>query len=104
MSSLVEMLVDILLYVKSAKYFLAFFHGESPKARAPSPVPDDLPGRVEAAGTHHTAAGVRRRAAQIEPLHRGPVVGVTRYRAEAEHVRQAHRPLHDIAAGDAPQP
>ena len=68
------------------------------------PVPQDLARRVPAAGADHAAAGVRRRAAQVQALHRRAVVGEARRRPQAEQLRQPHRPLEDVAARQPERP
>jgi hypothetical protein len=67
-----------------------------------SPIPQNLPRGVPAAGAHDAAAGVRGGSAEVEALHRRAVVRVPAHRPETEHAVQVHRSLHDVAARDAP--
>src|SRR6185437_12638579 len=53
---------------------------------------------VVAARAHDAASGVRGRAAQVQVLHRRPVVGVAGYGSQEEKLRERHRALEDVAA------
>src|SRR5437899_1820730 len=82
----------------------SYWSGIGGSPRHLSPILENLSRRIAPARADYAAGGVRRGTAEVQPLDRRAIVRPSGGRAETKEPVQVHRPLEDVAAGQAERP